>query len=223
VRERSAWVRKARERISMDSLNEALRANLAPKGFLNTRRYRWVDEVPGPIRRIFEFQSLKGARYSARWGFSLNFVPCLRGGRLRPKRTAKAAEFDLCIDPIDELGDPPSWSSVPYPLDSEKAELGRIASKSADAACREFARVASVGDLMTMFQERAQMTFRRFSLENYVQTHLAWGLGLMAAGKREEGRAHVALFCERFEVDPNDVALRKAEVTALQFAAAHDS
>ena len=205
----------------MDSLNEELRANLAPKGFVLARRYRWVDDRPGPIRRIFEFQRLKGATYSACWGFSLNFVPCLRNDRLPPKRTAKTAEFDLCIDPIDEPGSIPRWCSFPgLPLSPlPERELRRIASTSTDAACRDFARVSSVGDLMAMFHERARMTFLRFSLENYIQTHLAWGLGLVATGKSEEGRAHIALFCERFEVDPNDAALRKAEEDALRFAA----
>jgi hypothetical protein len=208
----------------VDGLNEALRASLAPKGFAVVRGCRWVGSVPGPVRSIFEFQSLKGATYSARWGFSLDFVPLLRGAHLRAKRTPETAEFDLCIDPVDELGSPPDWCSVKCSsesLASEGRELLCLATKSADAAHRDFSRVTSVHDLMAVFQERARMSFRRFSLENYKQTHLAWGLGLVGAGKPEEGRAHIALFCERYEVDPNDSVLRRAEDEASQYAATH--
>jgi hypothetical protein len=207
----------------VDGLNEAIGASLAPRGFLLTHHYRWVEDVPGPIRKIFEFQLLKGATYSARWGFSLNFVPLLRNGRLRSKRTAKAAEFDLCIDPIDEFGSPPNRCSITSLWIPKDGELGRIASGAADAAHQDFARVASVRDLVSLFEERAQMISQRFSLENYRQTHHAWGLGLVAIGKREEGRAHIELFCERHEVDPNDSGLRKAEEEACRFASAYPS
>jgi hypothetical protein len=166
---------------------------------------------------------LKGATYSARWGFSLNFVPLLRNGRLQSKRTAKAAEFDLCIDPIDEFGSPPTWYSITRLSIPKDGELERVASMSADTAHQDFVRVASVRDLMAMFEERAQMTSRRFSLENYRQTHLAWGLGLIATGKREEGRAHIVLFCERCDMDSNDFVLRKAEEEAYRFSSAHPS
>jgi hypothetical protein len=159
----------------VDGLNEALGAILAPRGFLLNRRYRWVDDEPGPIRKIFEFQLLKGATYSARWGFSLNFAPLLRNNRLQSKRTVKAAEFDLCIDPIDEFGSPPNLYSITCLSIPKDGELERVASMSAEAAHQDLARVASVCDLMAMFEERAQMTSRRFSLENYRQTQPCLG------------------------------------------------
>ncbi len=81
-------------------------------GFDLVRPRRWVSNTMGATRRIFEFQALKGATYSARWGFSLDFVPVMRNGHLRWKRTPKGAEFDLCIDPIDEFGDVPDWCSL---------------------------------------------------------------------------------------------------------------
>jgi hypothetical protein len=81
-------------------------------GFQRTRPRRWVDNTTPPIRKIFEFQPLKGLSYSARWGFLLDFVPIKKGGCLRWKRTAKTAQFDLCIDPIDIEGGPRDWCSV---------------------------------------------------------------------------------------------------------------
>src|SRR5258708_10612223 len=80
-----------------DRIDDALRTELAPMGFELVRPRRWVSGTKDSIRRIFEFQALKGATYSARWGFSLDFVPIARKGHLRWKRTPTGAEFYLCI------------------------------------------------------------------------------------------------------------------------------
>jgi hypothetical protein len=133
-----------------DIVNDSLRAELSPDGFFLMGRSRWVSDTNGPIRRIFEFKLLKGATYSARWGFSLDFVPVLRNGRLQQKPTSKSAEFDLCIDPIDECGVPPDWCSLAdlgrYDATAIK-DIIRVATDATRAARTDFARVVSVGDL----------------------------------------------------------------------------
>jgi hypothetical protein len=209
-----------------DIVNDSLRAELSPDGFFLMGRSRWVSDTNGPIRRIFEFKLLKGATYSARWGFSLDFVPVLRNGRLQQKPTSKSAEFDLCIDPIDECGVPPDWCSLAdlgrYDATAIK-DIIRVATDATRAARTDFARVVSVGDLTAAFHRRAQMSFRRFSLENYAQTHLAWGLALLATAKTAEGEAHVTLFCEQHDIDRDDPVLRKAEADASRYAASSPS
>lgn len=72
-----------------------------PTDFHQVSERRWVSDPCNAIRRIIEFQAVKGLRYSARWGFSIDFVPRLSGVRLSWKRTLKTADFDLTIDPID--------------------------------------------------------------------------------------------------------------------------
>ena len=204
-----------------DRIDDALRTELAPMGFELVRPRRWVSGTKDSIRRIFEFQALKGATYSARWGFSLDFVPIARNGHLRWKRTPKGAEFDLCIDPIDEFGDVPDWCSFmhfPGCVEVDTNQIIQVVEDTTGAAHRDFARVNSVGDLISMFRDRAQMTFRRFSLENYVQTHLAWGLGLVAIGLPAEGETHISLFCAQRGIDRNDPLLRKAETEAARYA-----
>jgi hypothetical protein len=84
-----------------DKIDEIIGAELSPLDLEQIRPRRWVATAQPPIRSIFEFQALKGANYSARWGLSLDFVPLWRADGLRWKRTAKTANFDLCIDPID--------------------------------------------------------------------------------------------------------------------------
>jgi hypothetical protein len=165
---------------------------------------------------------MKAGYYSARWGFSLDIVPLVRNGRVRWKRTPKSAEFDLCIDPIDEFGRPPAWCSfrhIPKVMEAETAALIRIAASASTAARRDFDRVRSIDDIVAMFRERASISFRRFSLENYVQTHLAWGLALIAVGEREHGEAHVKEFCERQGLDRGAPLIRKAERQAAEHAA----
>jgi hypothetical protein len=208
--------------VFVDRLDDALRAELSPMGFDRVRPRRWVSGSKGLIRRLFEFEALKGARYSARWGFSLDFVPDLRTGHLRWKRTSKSAKFDLCINPIDPFAAPLDWCSLLHLPGYDEVsikDINRVVADTTRAARVDFARVDSVGDLVAIFQERAQMTFRRFSLENYVQTHIAWGLGLVAIGKGEEGEAHIRLFCERNVIDRNDPLIRKAEAEAIRYGA----
>lgn len=194
-----------------------LHAELSPLGFERIRPRRWVDSTRPPIRRIFEFQPLKGDRYSARWGFSVDFVPTQRNGTIVWKRTAKTARFDLCIDPIDREGRV-EWCSVSrfiLPLKAyDWAKVTRAVLNGVKAARPDFARVASPRDIVDVFQERSEMKFRRFRLENYIQTHLAWGLCLVSLGRREAAEVHLRKYCEHFFVDRNDRILQAAERAA---------
>lgn len=185
--------------------------------FEATGPLRWVSGEKAPIREIFEFQLLKGRQYSARWGFSLDFVPGFRNGTFRSKRTSKAAEFDLCIDPIDEAGAPPAWGSF---ADEEAAmHVAAVVAKAARMAKRDFDRVRSLAELIEIFRERRSIPLRRFSLDNYVQTHLAWGLASVATGRRASAETHLGLFCSEHGVARDDRALRKAEAEAAAFSA----
>lgn len=197
-------------------------AQLSPLGFEWIRPRFWVEGLGPPIRRLFEFQALKGASYSARWGFSLDFVPIKRSSRLQWKRTAKTASFDLCIDPIDRAGEVPDpWyvSRFIFPLKSyDWNKFTRTVKNAASVAQPDFSRIKSISDIVAIFNERSAIKFRRFSLENYVQTHLAWGLCLMAIGEVEEGERHLEKYCDRFSVDRTDRILREAEREAKRIA-----
>ena len=197
-------------------------AQLSPLGFERIRPRFWVEGLGPPIRRLFEFQALKGASYSARWGFSLDFVPIQRNSRLQWKRTAKTASFDLCIDPIDQVGQvPDSWyvSRFIFPLKAyDWSKFTRTIKNATLVAQPDFNRIKSISDIVAIFNERSAMKFRRFSLENYVQTHLAWGLCLMAVGEAEEGERHLEKYCTRFSVDRANPKLRDAECEARRIA-----
>ncbi|MDQ6436530.1 hypothetical protein RB623_20970 [Mesorhizobium sp. LHD-90] len=68
------------------------------------------------------------------------------------------------------------------------------------------------------FNERSKMTFRRFSLDNYVQTELAWGLVLIALGKHDQGQQRLAAFCENFAIAPDAAILLQARKQAASIA-----
>lgn len=189
---------------------------VTPPGFHRTAERRWVSEAEGAIRRIVEFEALKGARYSARWGFSVDFVPRLRGSQLAWKRTLATAEFDLCIDPADAEGSPPAWCG--FASDDSPRRVSKITRSVKEAASSDFAPIRTASDLLRLFERRSRMSFRRFGLDNYVQTDLAWGLLQVATGEPEAGSERLARFCERFEVDAGAAILTKARAEAAQFA-----
>jgi hypothetical protein len=207
------------ERIALASLDELCVAHvlpLLPVGFGSTRPRRWVRGTRAPLREIFEFQALKGGRYSARWGFSLDFVPLWRGGRLAWKRTDRNAEFDLCIDPIDETGTVPDWCSFADPTAAWRgaAALARAAQASVRGALEDFGKASSAADIPRLFEARSGLAFRRFGLDDYAQTHLAWGLSLIAAGRPAEAQPHLARFCGEYGAAPADPILAKAAALA---------
>jgi hypothetical protein len=159
--------------------------------------------------------------YRHPWGVSLDFVPILRAGQLCWKRTSKTAAFDLCIDPIDNRGERQEWCSISgyFPRKTHESSNVTLAVKrSARAARQELERIKSIADVAEFFHQRSNVQFRRFSLENYVQTHLAWGLCLLALGKRKEGEHHLEKYCAQFGVDRNDRVLRQAEKATMRGA-----
>ncbi|PSJ36511.1 hypothetical protein C7I55_25915 [Sphingomonas deserti] len=58
----------------------------------------------------------------------------------------------------------------------------------------------------------------RFSLENCIQTDLAWGLALLSIGKRREGEDRLEWFCANFDVKRDMPTLVKAEAEAKPLA-----
>jgi hypothetical protein len=96
----------------------------------------------------------------------------------------------------------------------------RVVAAASRKAREDYARAVSVRDIVAFFEERSKVKFLRFLLDHYVQTDIAWGLALIAVGRPEEGETHIAAYCERFGVDPDDPVLSKARLTAAAHHAA---
>lgn len=138
----------------------------------------------------------------------MDFVPLLKGNRLVPKRVAKTVTFDLCLDPIDVAEDVPTWCVLQK--QDNKRNVAIVVSASVSAAMADWNKLTSVADVVAAFEMRSAMHFRRFSLQNYAQTELAWGLALMSLGRTEEGQAHLQEFCAQYDIAANDPVLMSA-------------
>jgi hypothetical protein len=196
-----------------------LHAELSSHGFERIRPRYWVDSTRPPVRRIFEFRALKGDSYSARWGFSLDFVPELRTNRLAWKRTAKSARLDLRFDPMDQEPGRVEWCRFSRFIFPKKTydwnKVTRAVVNGAQAARSDFKRVQSLTDIAEMFREQSVRKVYRLLLENYIQSHIAWGLCLISLGKQHEAEDHLQKFCLQFSIDRNDRILRAAEDAAI--------
>ncbi|RWB66785.1 MAG: hypothetical protein EOQ50_31960 [Mesorhizobium sp.] len=176
----------------------------------------WVSDPKDHMRYLLKFQAMKGMTFSACWGVSVDFVPTLGGGKLKLKRTPKSAAFDLCIDPIDLSGQIPDWCSF-YSNDRDY-HVKRAASAAVRAARLDWSKITTLSDVADTFERRSRMVFKRFSLENYVQTDLAWGLVLIALGRTDEGNRHLDAFCRQFAIAPEAAILTKAKREAAAIA-----
>lgn len=210
-------------KITRMNLDQIIAAAYGPRltavGFTLVRSRKWVRDRGIGIRDIFHVQSIKGFRYSARWGFSLDRVPLYRTKNFRWKRTNKTCDFDLCIDPIDESGTVPEWCSfvhAPSERVVDAAGLSGVVSETWRRASFDFDRVHTISDLCDSFKERSQLKCKRFSLENYVQTHLAWGLALCLLGRDVEADRHLDAFCRQYGVDCKNPFLLEAIEGARQ-------
>lgn len=187
-----------------------------PPDFQRIGNMLWIGQPADFIRPIFKFQTMKGMAYSACWGVSMDFVPLLVGQSLRWKKTAKTARFDLCSDPVDPEGVVPSWCSFST-TDSDR-KLEQTVEATAKAACRDWSELRSLVEIATAFEKRSRMRFSRFSLDNYAQTNLAWGLVLLAIGDVDQGEARLNRFTRDFKIMPDASILKTAKSEASAIA-----
>ncbi len=124
--------------------------------------------------------------------------------------------MDLCIDPIDKKGSNSKWCSFFYNDDDRR--IGTVARASLRVAGVDLAKLNSLQGVLSAFEQRAAMQFERFSLENYVQTDLAWGLLLIALAREDEGVRRLGRYCERSGVSRDDALLAKARAAARNIA-----
>ena len=192
---------------------------LSKAGFVPVSSRKWVRDRKVPIREIFEVVVMKGATYSTRWGFSLDFVPNFNGRVFKWKRTSKSCLPDLCIDPIDEAGDVPAWCSfehLPGVLEVSSAQIRPVAEAATNRAFQDYDRVNSLADLNDLFIARSRLQYRRFSFESYTQVYLAWGLLLLSLGQDHEAEVRIGEFIRRYGIPEDDPILRQARQKAKE-------
>jgi hypothetical protein len=174
----------------------------------------WVRDVKPSIRELFNVAPLKGASYSVRWGFSLDFVPLMWTKPPRWKRTNKSAHFDLVIEPLDQGSEEFVFHHLPGYDEVERTTIQRIAQASIQRALSDFDAVKGIEDIPRMFTKVSMLPAKRFSLDNYTQAHLAWGITLLRLGEVDKGHALVARACALHRIDGAHPILARAMAPA---------
>lgn len=90
-----------------DVIDPVMRSRLGD--FERVGELKWVSEPIHHVRRIVEFQTMKGAEYSGRWGYSIDFVPALAGKNLlgnerRPKLSSISALIQSMNSDVFQIG-----------------------------------------------------------------------------------------------------------------------
>jgi len=192
-----------------DLLQQAIDPVLLPLGFHGVPTRKWVREDKAPIREIFEVQALKGATYTAAWGFSLDFVPQYCKGKLHWKRTSTSCRGDLWIDPTDgpdELSARCMFLNLPGQREPTLHEIEHCTRQTVPRALDEFERIHGMADLERLFAERERLPSRRFNFDDFPQSRLAWGLLLIALGRHREGEEQLQRFCRQTGFDRSVLA-----------------
>jgi hypothetical protein len=190
---------------SIDDAERALEPLLTPLGFLLARPETWVRARTAVWRDVFQLEQTKGG-LAARWGIDLAFVPIRRGRGLRWKRAPKDVAIDLCFDPIDATG----LVAAELTFLGSREETVRAASRSVALACADLDPIADLRAFCQAFADRSVMKWERFGPDNYVQTHLAWGLALYALGRDSEAEPHLARYCGAQDIPRSDRTLARA-------------
>ncbi len=157
-------------------------------GFTSVGTRRWARDRAALVTDLFEFQALKGAVLSPRWGFSLSFVPSVRAGRLCWHRTLNSVKFDLVDDPVDVLSDAELAAFQVPTLHGPEAlrdSCSRVVPLAASSASAFWARVTAASDLLAVCAFLKNRTCHRFDFDNYPQQSLAHAYLLARLGQLE--------------------------------------
>ena len=154
-----------------------LREFLSPLGLTERAPRSWIDSTQAPARRLFEIQILKAASMKACWGFSLDFVPHISGGRVRWHRTDKTAMLDVFIDPRDMLR--PSFLQGPAILIQGLQGLLPEATIRAGESWRQGATFHGMLEIIRGIQNGQTNCF---GYRNYTQLPLAYAFLLAKTG-----------------------------------------
>src|SRR4030095_10376942 len=146
---------------------ECLRESLSPLGLAEMTVRVWLDGSQPPVRRLFELQLARGAM-KACWGFSLDFVPHIAGGRVRWHRTDKSARLDVYIDPRD-LPQPDFMHGAAR----FSADLRALLTEAVARAQETWKRGTTLQGLLHIVREIRDRKTNHLGFYNYVQLPFA--------------------------------------------------
>lgn len=174
-------------------IDESYGVSLRDQGFAPERRRYWVRQRLPFGFDVFQLQAIGQSALSPRWGFSLAYVPEIRGGRLRWHRTARTPVFDIVVDPLDLIL-PEHATFMLYKSrkrDSLHATLHEQAPRLVQQAQQTWASVDDLEALARLLRELQARKTVRFAFHNYVQQPLAYAFTLARLGRLDEARTEL--------------------------------
>jgi hypothetical protein len=197
---------------------------LGPRGFVCQKPLCWLRSNDAPVRQMFRYGQKKGGVLTPEWGYSLDFVPHLSGGKLKWHRTEKSALFDLFID--DQ-----SPELLLYYIWGTAGLLEQMPGKivKAVALAAAFWGTGHAPSQMPSVIDEARL---KPMSGIYTQLPLAAALCFARIGRKEEGHRELEAFFERHNVSPEteaklwhifnealDRAVEESQVSVLSFDA----
>lgn len=192
---------------------ECTREYLSPLGLAEVTPRTWVDGSRPPVRRMFELQLLKGAGVKACWGFSLDFVPHISGGRVRWHRSDKSARLDVIIDPPD-LRQPSFLHGAPQ----FSADLRRLLPEASARAQATWTKGATSQGMLDIICEIRQRNTNCFAFYNYTQLPLAYAFLSARVGDARSADWEIDHYATLHKLDEDEACALK--MSAREFAVA---
>jgi hypothetical protein len=190
---------------SAAEIDSAIGRHIAPPlmalGFDSRGTRRWVRGSKAPIRELVIVKAVKGGRFVATWGVSLDFVPNVSNGRgLRWHRTNASASIDLGVDPMDWRDEQRQRRLVFATLPVERLDdsVESVAAALMEEASAWFGRVSDLDSLPPLFEEARVQPVGRFSFDMYVQHRLAYAFVLAATNRPNESRQQFDTWLDRY-------------------------
>lgn len=146
-----------------------LRQHLPPLGLIENGPRKWIDGRQPPVRRLFELRLVKGAGLKVCWGFSLDFVPHISGGRVRWHRSDKTAMLDVIVDPR-------SLAPATYIHGAERlaADLRSVLPEAVSRAKETWDKGTTYQGMLDIIREIRELRSNALGYDNYAQMPLAY-------------------------------------------------
>ena len=186
-----------------------LREFLPPLGLTERSIRIWIDGSQPPVRRIFELQLLKGASMKASWGFSLDFVPHISGGRVRWHRSDKSAMLDVIIDPR-HLPTP----SFLHGSEHLAADLRKLLPEAVAKAQESWIKGSTFHGMLDIIREIREHNTNPncFGFYNYSQLPLAYAFLSAKVGDMQSAEQEIELYVTSRKLDDDEASTLKQSV-----------
>jgi hypothetical protein len=181
-----------------------LRERLPAFGLTEITARRWVDGSQPPVKRMFELQLLKGASIGACWGFSLDYVPHISGGRVRWHRSDKTVMLDIIVDQRDLPQ--PSYIRGPAGLTEGLRQLLPEAIRRAGESWR---KGSTLQGMLGIIREIPDRRSNCLGYENYTQMPLAYAFLSAKIGDVQTALQKLEEYVKRLDLDDDGAARLK--------------